>query len=349
MTTLRRAGVPVEATAKLPHDCPAGLGDVLLKCLSPDAADRYPSAAVAAQEIELCLQPRARQLLHGAKGWQAIARQHPVLSTITCGLLPNMVMCVLNIAYNHEQLIKKLVESNPAVEPVFHLAVAVINAVGYAIGLTTTLWAGGPAFRAVGQLVRGRTPDPPVDHRTIGRCLWIGDTAAIVAAMLWIVSGPIFPTWIELAVGPSSGVSLETYVQFIVSDALSGLIAATQSFYVMTFLVMRFCYPPLLKTQPMDATQMRGLLSLAWRSRIYFGLAVAVPFIAVTAAAFIEGSGRWPIVVLGGIGLIGFALAYFFDVTLRGDLAALAGVINPSGDKLANSDSLDSFLTGSRR
>ena len=76
---------------------------------------------------------------------------------------------------------------------------------------------------------------------------------------------------------------------------------------------------------------------------------MAVPFIAVTAAAFMNQDDRTPIAVLGGIGLIGFALAYFFDVTLRGDLAALAGVINPSGDKLANSDSLDSYLTGSRR
>ncbi len=346
MTAMRRSGVPDEARRLLPADCPSGLAAVLLTCMAPDSADRYPSAAVAAREIELCLQPRARRLLHGSAGWRSFPKRYPVVTTIVCGLLPNMVMCLLNIAYNNRQMIKDL---DAAVVPVFQQAVAVINTIGYAIGLSTTLLVGRPAFRAVSQLARGKKPDPPVGPAALGRCLWIGDTAALVAAALWIVSGPIFPLWIELSVGPSSGVTLETYVHFSISDALSGLIAATQCFYAMTFLVLRFCYPRLLQAGPIEAGELRRLESLAWRSRVYFGLAVAVPFIAVTAAAFMDRSDRMPIAVLGGVGLVGFGLAYFFDVSLRGDLAALASVISPSGDSLGAGDSLDSFLTGSRR
>ena len=257
-------------------------------------------------------------------------------------------MCVLNISYNHAQMVEKLIDGNPAVGPAFYQAVAVINTVSYAIGLAVVLGVGRRAFRAVGQLAGGRSADPPVDRRTVDRCLRIGDLAAAVAASLWILSGPIFPAWIELAVGPTSGVSGETYLHFIVSDALSGLIAATQSFYFTTYLVIRFCYPPLLTARPVEAADVQQLVSLAWRSRIYFGVAVAVPFVAVTAAAFMRDD-RMPIAVLGGVGLVGFALAYFFDVALRGDLAALAGVMQPSGDMLGSGDSLDSFLSGSRR
>ncbi len=348
MAEMRRAGLPAEARAQLPPNCPPGLADVLSRCLAPDPADRYPNAARAAQEIELCLQQRARRLLHGSDSWFAIARRQPVLATICCGLLPNMVMCGLNIAYNHYQMIKRLIDNDPAAEPAFWQAVGVINTVSYAIGLGVVLWVARRAFRAAQQLAAGRPAVPPVDGRTIDRCLHIGDLAAATAASLWIVSGPLFPAWIELAVGPSAGVSGETYLHFAISDALSGLIAATQSFYITTFLAIRLCYPPLLQAEPVEAGEVQRLAALAWRSRVYFAVAVAVPFVAVTAAAFMRDD-RQPIMVLSCVGLVGFALAYFFDVALRGDISALAGVIQPSGDMLGSGDSLDSFLTGSRK
>jgi serine/threonine protein kinase len=320
MTTLRRAGVQPEAAALLPGNCPHGLKEVLLKCMAPEADGRYASAAVAAHEIELCLQPRARRLLHGSHSWQSLPKRYPVLVTIVCGLLPNMVMCLLNIKYNNNLLIRSL---NKAVEPVFDQAIAVVNAVGYVIGLSTTLLFGRWVFRAVRQAANYIKPDPPVTSRTLARCLWIGDVAAFVAAALWILSGPVFPLWLDLAV-PDSGVELDTYVKFTISDALSGLIAATQCFYAMTFLVLRFCYPRLLQTGAIETAELHHLESLAWRSRVYFGLAVAVPFLAVVASAFLEHDDRWSIMVLGGVGLFGFALAYFLDVSLRGDLAALS-------------------------
>ena len=143
MTALRRAGLPAEARSLLPADCPIGLAEVLLTCMAPEPADRYPTAAAAAREIELCLQPRARRLLHGSDRLRSFPKRYPVLATIVGGLLPNMVMCLLNIAYNNREMIKDL---NAAVVPVFYQAIAVINAVGYVIGLTTTLLVGRPAL-----------------------------------------------------------------------------------------------------------------------------------------------------------------------------------------------------------
>ena len=42
-------------------------------------------------------------------------------------------------------------------------------------------------------------------------------------------------------------------------------------------------------------------------------------------------------------------MAYLLDLTIRSDAAALAAAINPGGDPLFASDSIDSFLSGSRR
>jgi eukaryotic-like serine/threonine-protein kinase len=345
MRDRRSQGVSDEARRHLPKNCSPGLAHVLLKCLTCDRDERYASAAEAAREFELCLQPRARQLMHGQGAWQAIPKRWPVTFTILCGLVPNAVMCLLNIVYNSTEIMGTL---SPEARRVFVWEMVVVNSVSYAIGLSAVFYVGRPAFRAISQLAGGRKPEPPPDVKSLRRCLVIGDVAALVAAVLWTVSGPIFPAGIELAVGDTSGLTLQHTLHFVVSDALSGLIAATQCFYVMTFLAIRYCYPRLLQALPADAREIDGLLALARRSRTYFGLAVAAPFIAVMVMVFVN-TDRWPVGVLGGVGLLGFALAYFFDVSLRGDLAALAGMMNPGGDALGSGDSFDQLVGSSRR
>jgi len=73
-----------------------------------------------------------------------------------------------------------------------------------------------------------------------------------------------------------------------------------------------------------------------------------VPFLALEALLTID-VGRGVIGALAAIGFLGCALAYVLDLAIRADLSALATAMNPSGDALVAGDSLDSFLTGSRR
>ena len=90
------------------------------------------------------------------------------------------------------------------------------------------------------------------------------------------------------------------------------------------------------------------MAGLARLGRIVLGLTVALPFIAL-AALLMWDSARAVIGALAAIGFLGCALAYVLDLAIRADLAALAAALNPSGDTLSAGDSLDSFLSGSRR
>ena len=77
-------------------------------------------------------------------------------------------------------------------------------------------------------------------------------------------------------------------------------------------------------------------------------LTVAVPFLAL-AALLLEDVERSVIGAIAATGFCGCALAYWLDLSIRGDVSALAMAINPGGDALMSGDSVESFLTGSHR
>jgi hypothetical protein len=178
--------------------------------------------------------------------------------------------------------------------------------------------------------------------------LRLGATTAVVSAALWTVSGFIFPTWMRYFADDVARLSGGQYVHFVVSNMLCGLIAATQSYYVVTYLSVRLCFPWLLQARPADARELPELSNLARLGRIVFGATVLVPFLAL-AALLLNDVQRAEIGAIAATGFFGCALAYVLDLSIRADLAALAAAINPGSDGLLSGDSAVSFLTGSRR
>ena len=346
MTAKRRAGVPAEALALVPADCPAGLVDVLQKCLEPDADQRYASAAELARELDLCLQPRAHSLLHAGSTWRSILKRHPVTTTISIGLVPNIVMSVLNIVYNWQEIVNRL--SSDEQRMFWQSQILFTNSVAYTIGLGYVVYSRGRMLQTLARLAGGRKVDPPPSSDMVRRCLTMGGAVAWITAALWCVSGFVLPAWLQHGTSEASRLSPEQYAHFIASNLLCGMIAATQSYYVVTFLCVRFCYPWLLHARTADVREVADLADLMRRGRVVLALTVSVPFVALVAAVFINFD-RAVIGALGGVGLAGCALAYLLDLMIRGDLAALAAAINPGGDALLSGESLDSFLSGSRR
>src|SRR5262249_38830373 len=108
MTSLRREGLSPEDLARAGHDSPRRIVDVLVRCMEGDPARRYDSADELARALELCLQPRAYSLLHGRPRFGSPLKRHPAASTILIGLMPNVVMGALNIAYNWSEIIRSL-------------------------------------------------------------------------------------------------------------------------------------------------------------------------------------------------------------------------------------------------
>ncbi len=107
MTAKRRAGLPAEALAMLPQGISAGMVDVLRKCLAPEADDRYASAGELARQLDLCLQPRAHKLLYGGGTIRGFIKRHPVSMTVLIGLLPNIILSALNMAYNWRGIVPR--------------------------------------------------------------------------------------------------------------------------------------------------------------------------------------------------------------------------------------------------
>lgn len=345
MVDLRRVGITPPARALVPADCPTIVTDVLLKCLAADPADRFGSAAELAREFELCLQPRAHKLLHSRRAQGPFLKRHPVASTVLLGVVPNLVMGLLIIIYTWLQIVTRL---SPEDQSVFQVQLLAINAVGYTLGLgyiCTTRWR---LFRTLARLARGDKVEPPPSLDLVRRLLTLGLATAGVTAALWTIAGFIFPAWMHLGAGAMSRLSGEGFAHFMLANLLCGMIASTQSYYVVTFLSVRYCYPWLMQARPPDPSELKELASLARLGRIVLGLTVALPFIAL-AALLLWDSARAVIGALAAIGFLGCALAYVLDLAIRADLAALAAALNPSGDTLAAGDSPDSFLSGSRR
>jgi serine/threonine protein kinase len=350
MTSLRYEGLPAEDRARVPADCPRMIVEVLLKCLEPDPAKRYATAGELARELELCLQPRAHALLHVRSGLRSLAKRHPVSTALTVGLVPNIVMGVLNILYNWSHIVDTL---GPAArELFFSYQILGVNSIGYTVGLgyiVSTRWR---LFRTLARLVQGEKVEPPPSSGLARRCLRMGLATAVVSAGLWIASGFVLPLWMRYGAAGAEELSAGNfYVHFMLSNLLCGLIAATQSYYVVTFLCVRLCYPWLLKARPADARELAELASLAWIGRIVLGVTVLVPFLALAAFLFndVVDVERATIGAIAATGFFGCALAYLLDLAIRSDLGALAASINPSTDALLGGDSLDSVLSGSRR
>ncbi len=344
MTAVRRAGLPGDAAALVPAGCPASVVEVLKKCLAPEADDRYQSAAELARELDLCLKPRAHSLLHGRGAWRTIFKRHPVITLVSIGLLPNIVLSALNIAYNWQGIVNQLSTEEQRV--FFRSQILVVNSVMYLIGLGYVVRTRGRLLQTLARLARARPVEPPSDDM-MRKCLTFGGAVALISVLLWGISGFIFPTWMQYRLGEGNNISVEHFRHFVVSNMLCGVIAATQSYYVVTFLAVRYCYPWLMQARTIESHDASDLADLVRRGRIVLGITMSIPFVALCAVVLLNFD-RLVIGALGGVGLVGCGLAYLLDLTIRSDAAALAAAINPGGDPLFG-ESGDSFLSGSRR
>jgi serine/threonine protein kinase len=345
MVARRTAGVELQALLRLPSNCPPGLRDVLMKCLAPDVQNRI-TASEAARQFEICLQPRAQQLLHAPKtAWRSIVQRHPTMTVVVAIVITHAVMSALNITFNAIQLLKDFGKN---AEDIFYdRQLGIVNAVAYTTGIGSMLWLAWPVFIAVGPKPTPATPEELAEHRA--RCLRLGDYLAKIGITLWAASGVVIPIWLAMVAGVNEETSSKTapIVYFLISQLLFGVIASTLSYFIMTFIAVRYFYPRLLARGLADHHEVSQLATVSRRMRFYLSIAISVPFIALILLARSE-TDKTLTTLLGIAGLAGGLLSFVIDRIIRDDLAALAQVVNPVGSTLASTETTDSFLTGSR-
>jgi serine/threonine protein kinase len=347
MIDSRRTGIAPEHVAQFPPDAPPELQDILRRCLAADPAQRFASADDLARQLEMCLQPQVQRLLHPASGgWRRQLVRSPWPATVALGMIPNAIASALNIGYNWFEIMHEL--GQPEQEIFQNVQLRVVNAAAYSTGTTLAVIAAWPVLMAVKSLARGRQIDRARLPALRSRCLYLGDYVAWIGIALWIVSGVVFPTWLQAGT-PQATLKAHHYVHFITSQALCGVVAATGVFFLITNLAVSVFYPLLLRPDLGDPSEIAGLSSLNRRLSVYFGVAVAVPFVSLIPLGFVTVESREVFVILGMYGVVSFVLLFWLWRRIQQNLQALALALNPEGGGFgASSQTLDSVWSSTR-
>lgn len=315
----------------LPSGLPAGLKEILMRCLAFDRAERFATAGELERQLELCLQPRARRLMQPPPGdWRLAAQRHCLLVLVLAGLAPNLAASGVSIGYNWFAIISRLA---PRAQQLFANQILLINPIAYALAVAWLLHLVRPVLRGVrGRLAKpGDSRTSPESALARRRSLWLGDYVAWVTAAAWTASGVCFVSWLRLSMAGEEKVVTIDHVHFFTALVLCGLMAATLSFFAVTYVAVRVFFPRLIEPAAGDPSAASELNRLAKRSGFYFVLAVSVPFLSMVATVLLleAAQDRIAVSVLGTLGLFSFAVAYRLSQEIQRDVAALAIALDP--------------------
>jgi len=326
MLARRRAGVDDMALDELPADCPAALRRVLLTCLAADRERRWAGGAELAQQLELCLDQRARDLVDPPRdSWRRRLRTWGVPIVALAIGIPNVVAALFNIQNNRSLVIDRL---DPAAQHAFMVATVVVNGVFFPLGVVVVTYLSRRLIAVLRGVRKGREFDPKVLAQVRSAALLQGDRAVLVAFSLWGVAAIAFPVTLAVATG---GIAMEVVVHFLVSLLICGAMAVAYPFFLVTFYMMRCIYPMFLGHGEIDVGDALRLRKLARRCTTYLAIAASVPLLAVAGVTFLPPQDIPKVIVavrVLSVGAIGaFLIAYMLFRMLENDLRALVRVV----------------------
>jgi serine/threonine protein kinase len=314
MTERRRRGPPTTVTVT--HRDGVSLTEVISRCLGPAPDDRYQTGMELAHELELCLEPDARSLLsHPTTGWKVQVRRFPLFTITMLTVVPNLVSAVFNFLYNHREIMDRL----PEAEPTFMRIQTIINLITFPTGIASAFWLAGSVAKATRIGSQNElSAEALAEQRR--RCLDLGNIAALVGLLLWMIAAPAYPLSLHLILGE---VPIELYLHFVASLVICGLIAAAYPFFGVSVVAVRCFYPSLVRRESMTTRDRLSLQQLARQTWLYLVLAASVPMIAVVILVVIGTDRRAALVVLAAGGTIGFGIAVTAFRVVQADLTTL--------------------------
>ncbi|MGV9679022.1 protein kinase domain-containing protein [Nocardia sp. NPDC003482] len=322
MLRARAAGVDGSALDELPADTPATLRRVLLTCLHPEPERRWRSGAELAGQLELCLDPRARDLVDPPpRSLRFRARRWLFPIAALCVGIPNLAASVYNIRLNQVLIVDALAASD---QQRFRTVALVNNLVSFPLAGIVMLLLCRRALVAGYRLAYGRGYPPAEVPRARTETLSVGDRLVLVPFAMWLLAGVAWPLALM-----RTGVVLPShnFVQFYTAQVVCAAIALAYPFFLVTVYMIRSIYPQLLVAGPVGPEDGRQLARLARRSNLYLAAAASVPLLAVASATFVP-DGQLPLVigpvrVLSVAGIVAFVLTYWLFRLLEADLRAL--------------------------
>jgi eukaryotic-like serine/threonine-protein kinase len=328
MLARRRGGVEAGALERVPPDRPAALRRVLLTCLAPERESRWDSGALLAQQLELCLDERARDLVDPpAHSWRLRLRPWLIPVLILAIALPNALASLYSIHHNQSLIISRLTDE---AQRTFTVTTAVINGVFFPLGAAVIIYLARHVTSVSRGLRKGRSYDPQTLQRARADALALSERIVFVVFSLWLLSGITFPVTLQLVAGnlPASAV-----VHFLVSLVACGAIAVAYPFFLVTFYVVRCIYPVFLRHGDISADDARRMRRLDRRCTGYLAIAASVPLLAVAGATFVPPMDIPAVIIAVRVvcvgGIIAFVAAYMVFRALEADLQALERVVDP--------------------
>ncbi|MFI9507777.1 serine/threonine-protein kinase [Nocardia sp. NPDC052566] len=327
MLELRRHEIDARYLSELPADCPPTLRRILLKCLAPQRDDRWSTGAELAQQFELCLDRRARDLVDPPTGsLRTKLGPWSLLAIVTLASVIGGGLGVLYSNLHNAPLIESWLTAGQRaqmrqisawLELTVPLSVAVVTS--YLCRRVFLVWWG---------LRRGKQYDARTLALTRTDTLLDGDRVAVVAFGGWAVSGIAFVigllTYTDLTPGQ--------VVHFAASLIVCATLAVAYPFFLVTLFVVRCVYPHLL-TQGATSTDLANLRALARRCTRYLAIAASIPLIAVVTGLMFLTPQEVSLVIdpirwLCIAGVLGFIGNYWLFRNLEDDLRAFERAIS---------------------
>jgi serine/threonine protein kinase len=326
MLTTRRQGISSEALAALPTDCPAALRRVLLKGLSADRDQRWASGAELAEQLQLCLDPQARDLVDPpARSWRLRLRPFFLPIGSLAILIPNLLATAYNINHNQLLIVSKLSEQG---QGRFELVMTLLNVIFFPLAFVVLVYWCRYVILVPRRLRRGPAPPGETLARARHDCLVASDRVVFVVFGMWLLAGLTFAITLQFVAG---GIPGRSAIHFVGSLAVCGAIAIAYPFFLFTFYIVRSVYPELVahgQTNPREAEQLRAL---GRRLSRYLAIAASVPLLGIVAVTFLTAPEIAEIIVAIRIlcigGIAGFVLVYWLSRQIESDIRALERVI----------------------
>ncbi|MGW4326305.1 serine/threonine-protein kinase [Nocardia sp. NPDC004573] len=306
----------------LPPDCPEALQRALVRALDPNPAERWSSGADMAQQLAVCLDARARDLVDPPPGsWRLRARtlRHPIMA-LAVGV-PNALAILYSYNHNRTLIIDKL---DAQAQHRFDQIALATYAVCFLIGFVATNLLLAGLWSIARGLRKGRSYDSATLARARADTLRLGRRNVLTCFALWAIAGVAVPVSVQVS---GNQITAASYVHFFLTQIVCGAIAMAYPYFLVTFYAVRSLYPMFLPHGGLGGEDVRRLRQLDADSTYFLAVAAAVPLLGVVGATFIPPEDIpaviVPLRVLCAGSAVAFVGVYWLFRTLEKDLAAL--------------------------
>ncbi|MBF6260854.1 serine/threonine protein kinase [Nocardia farcinica] len=326
MLERRRRGPGALPYADLPPDCPAALRRTLARALDPDPARRWPTGADMAQQFDVCLDARARDLVDPSPRSarvRARAWLHPIMA---CAIaIPNALAILYSYQHNRTLIIDKL---DAQTQQRFDQVALTTYGLCFLLGVVATnvliahLWSVSRGLR------HGRHYDAATLAKARSDTLRLAQRNVLTCFVLWALAGIVVPLTVQVS---GSSLPAQSYLHFFATQIVCGGIAMAYPYFLVSFYSVRCLYPMFVPHGGLGPADAAELDRLDRRGTAFLAVAAAVPLLGVAGATFIPPADLpaviVPLRVLGVGSALAFVGVYWLFRMSERDLTALARVV----------------------